>query len=153
MAMIPFDAEISDVEDRNSKQNSSLNNDLENDSEEGDSQNDVLDLRKIRKLNQFKQKEIDFLRSKKINGLWNLVLFEVKQLRNYYVDNSVIPMIKSSNQQPMTKKVFASKFVPLIIDKYQSNETMSPLRLPAIIYFFRAQMVVIEEELEWNKEK
>ena len=151
--MIPFDAEISDVEDRTSKQNSALNHDLETDSEEGDSKNDVLDLRKIRKMNQYKQKEMDFMKSKKINGLWNLVLFEVKQLRNYYVDNSVIPMIKSSNQQPMTKKVFATKFVPLIIDKFQSTDASEALKLPAIIYFFRAQMVALEQDLLWNKEK
>lgn len=145
LVIIPFDADISDSD--NERPQHSDNNSASCDSESSDENAVTLDLKRMRKNLTSKIKEVEHLKSRKINNYWNQVLFEAKLLRNFYVDQTVIPKITNTIQVHLNMKVFSTKFVPVIRDKYSTENTSKGFNSPAIIQFFRSNLVAIESEV------
>ena len=56
-------------------------------------------------------KEEEFEQAKFINNSWNKFLFEVQMLRNYFVDEAVLPLSGAQSQRFLNLKTFEIKLM------------------------------------------
>lgn len=74
--------------------------------------------------------------SQSINNRWNRVLLETKCLRNYFVDEAVVPSKKvtAADQNFLNNKMFEGHFLSMMKDRYG-------VETPAILHFFRDRFI------------
>ena len=74
--------------------------------------------------------------SQSINNRWNRVLLETKCLRNYFVDEAVVPSKKvtAADQNFLNKKMFEGHFLSMMKERYG-------VETPAILHFFRDRFI------------
>ena len=92
------------------------------------------------------------LLEKRINDPWNQVLFEVKLLRDYFVDESVLPKYVAQDSNFLNEFQFTQRFLPGINQKYSVilHGEMFELKQPAFLQFFKSKLVTQEMTDEFN---
>ena len=55
---------------------------------------------------------LDHLNERNINDIWNQVMFEVKVIRDYFVDQTVIPKSTALDSNFFNLQHFVAKFIP-----------------------------------------
>ena len=94
-----------------------------------------------RQWNSGQQGQEDFQTAKKISNSWNKVLFETQLLRNYFVDEAVLPRNSVASQTFLNLKMFEHKFANTVMEKFGGGPAEQTLRSPAIIHFFRERFI------------
>ena len=78
----------------------------------------------------------DMSKSNSLVNSWNKVLLEAKCLRDFFVDEAVIPTHKILTQDPdfLSCKIYETSFMKMMSEKYQMD-------CPMIIQFFRDRFI------------
>lgn len=80
------------------------------------------------------------MNEKRINDLWNSVLFEAKVVRDHFMEECLVGAKKFPNLEFFNSFYFVGKFMPIMQSRYSWDG--EDLKLPAIIYFFRSKLLV-----------
>lgn len=96
-------------------------------------------------------KEVDHESEDRINQPWNMVLFEIKMLRDYFVDKTVIPKQTPVDHRFLTMQHFILKFIPFAQSRYinvtDPEQKEQALKLPAITHFLRSKLIICEHKV------
>ena len=68
-------------------------------------------------------------------------MFEVQLIRDYFVEEAVLPKASAANQRFLNLKTFENKFANAIMEKYSGDTEEQQFECPAVIFFLRRRFI------------
>ena len=156
MNIILPDAKVSESEDDNKDSDECSDIDSAAESKDDRKEKDANDKKRILFQIQYKKRKAmgnmdeavhsaDHMREKKITQIWNQVLFEIKCVRDYYVNEAVLPKSVVADPTFFNFTTFHLKF---LVQKHHLYNEERPsgggdsVLSPAIMYFFKSKFII-----------